>query len=160
MDVIGQLAVTPVLVASLSVGASAEDDPVPELGPTGSPCHQDVVIRSCGETAMIVRGRAVQRDPIGSFRPVRGASIARRIDDPRSLESVKARSSRAGEFRFTAHLPSSVQTRCEDGVVRRSEVVLSRTFVLSARDCNDVQIEVTEAWKPHDIVMTCAQSGP
>ena len=144
------------LVSVAFVCASlATDDPLPRLGPVGSTCNEPGrFTRACGPVELEVQGRAVFVTATGQTRPVRRLAVIHEPHNPDGPE-VHARVQRSGSFKFSAYLPHSVITSCVGGVVRSSEEWVSRSFLLRAPGCEEVIIEVTNEWKPHDVVMKC-----
>jgi len=136
---------------------TADEDPLSRLGPAGSPCDEpDFLTIACGTVRITVEGRAVAN--IGNdMKPVRGLSVLLDLYGRRT--EVRAHSRRSGAFRFTADLPYSIQTSCVEGIVRMSETWLGRVFIFRAPGCDDTMVDVTNEWKPRDVVMRCVSLG-
>jgi hypothetical protein len=143
------------IVAQGSISCS-DEDPMPSFGSTGSSCDQpNRIMRSCGKDEIEVAGHAVFIMRSGQVRPVRRLTVSSELYG--RVQQVALRSGRDGSFKFVALLPNSVVTSCVDGLVHRSEEWVSRYFILRASGCDDLRIEVTNEWSPHDVVMQCAQ---
>ena len=148
------------ILAQPGLPVTAQPDPIPDLGPTGSPCaHEGVVIRSCGEIEVPVEARAVVRAADGGLVPVRGVEVYRvdhaLLRSEGGLERMPVRVSRSGRFRFSAWLADSTTTSCTDGIVKTGQVTLSEQYLLRAPGCTDAHFEVSSDWSAGDIVMVC-----
>jgi hypothetical protein len=72
------------------------------------------------------------------------------------LKRVRAESSRDGHVRFQASAEYSALTGCREGEPYRAEKFGREHYLLRAKGCEDVILEVSGEWTPRDVIMTCA----
>jgi hypothetical protein len=124
------------------------------------PCSpEDLGGIRCGAMFLRVEARAVHLDQSGHQQPVRGVRVfsGYYVDGEFSgaLRRVKAKVKKSGEFSFMGNVPRSVRTVCEDGEWQEDEILLTSHYLLRAKGCEDLTIEVTRDWSPRSLTMKC-----
>jgi hypothetical protein len=58
-------------------------------------------------------------------------------------------------FRFQGAVPHSTHESCVDGKIAKDEIYAPAYYLIRARHCKDLVLEVTKDWQPHEIELSC-----
>ena len=141
-----------ILMGQLALAESASQSPADCSGP-------DAISISCGHFFFPVEGWAEYTAPDGSLRPVRKLRVYSVYYHDgaigEDLPKVKVKSKRDGSFRFMAAVPHSTHEGCKDGKPYHNEIFLKEQYLLRAKGCDDLVLEVSKDWVRRRVQMHC-----
>ena len=119
----------------------------------------DAISLSCGHYFLNVEGWAEYSVADGTVHPVHRLRVFSGYYHDGAfdgdLQKVKAKTKRTGFFTFMAAVPHSTHEGCMDGKPYRNEIYLKEHYLLRAKGCDDLVLEVTKDWSPRHVQMHC-----
>jgi len=141
------------LVLMVSASADAGDR-------VDQPCSDRILTMSLGVTFFTVETVVVAASQDGEKQPVRGVRV---FMEPGGAEGaqvrgqrVKAKSKKDGRLEFLGSAPWSVHERCKNGMRFNDEYYRTQRYVLRAKGCEDLVVELSSEWHQPEILMNCA----
>jgi len=152
-----------IAVIGLALSAPALGaEPSAESAAGPAECTADGMIsHSSGQLFLPIEGRFRYGSPPGAAIPARQVKVfpGSFVDGafqaaPRKIP-VKALASEG--FRFMGAVWHSAYEYCRNGKAAKVEDYHKAYYLIRARHCEDLVLEISKDWEPHDIELSCGQ---
>ena len=154
----------PIVVIGMALNAPALGAEPPVESAAGSAeCTADGMLsHSSGRLFLPIEGRFLDGSSAAAAIPARHVKVfpGSFVDGafqaaPRTIP-IKAHASEG--FHFIGTVWHSAYEYCRNGKAARTEFYGTAHYLIRAKHCDDLVLEISKDWKPHDVELPCGQN--